>query len=374
MKALFLIFHGFGESNGISKKIHYQINAFQQCGIDIQSCYYEVDSSGNRKWMIDKNVLINFGEGILAKLKKRFYYKPIIDHILNADYDFIYIRYDHNANPFTISLINRIKKEGIKIVMEIPTFPYDKEYTGIRMKSELLIDKCFRRKFAKKLDAIVTFSNADNIFGKRTIKISNGIDFNSIPIKQKMNDTSKELHLLGVAEIHFWHGFDRIVKGLANYYSTNPNYKVYFHIVGEFTSERERNDILVPLHENNLDNYVYFYGKKHGKELDILFDKADIGIGSLARHRSGITYIKTLKNREYAARGIPFIYSEIDDDFEEMPYILKVPADETPIDIEQIVQFYKEEKWDTHTIRDSIKHLSWKNQMQKVIKEIFKTA
>ncbi len=34
--------------------------------------------------------------------------------------------------------------------------------------------------------------------------------------------------------------------------------------------------------------------------------------------------IKTLKNREYAARGIPFIYSEIDDDFENMPYIIKV--------------------------------------------------
>ncbi|MEG2480028.1 MAG: hypothetical protein RSA50_07120, partial [Mucinivorans sp.] len=43
---------------------------------------------------------------------------------------------------------------------------------------------------------------------------------------------------------------------------------------------------------------------------DDLFEQADIAIGSLARHRSGITTIKTLKNREYAARGIPFIYSE----------------------------------------------------------------
>ena len=68
-----------------------------------------------------------------------------------------------------------------------------------------------------------------------------------------------------------------------------------------------------------------------GKELDELFDLADFAIGSLARHRSHIDKIKTLKNREYAARGIPFIYSETDEDFDRMPYILKAPADESAI-------------------------------------------
>ena len=58
-----------------------------------------------------------------------------------------------------------------------------------------------------------------------------------------------------------------------------------------------------------------------GKELDELFDLADFAIGSLARHRSHIDKIKTLKNREYAARGIPFIYSETDEDFDRMPSI-----------------------------------------------------
>ena len=69
---------------------------------------------------------------------------------------------------------------------------------------------------------------------------------------------------------------------------------------------------------------------RHGEELDELFEQADMGIGSLARHRSGITHIKTLKNREYAARGLPFIYSEMDSDFEGKPYILKAKADGKP--------------------------------------------
>lgn len=64
----------------------------------------------------------------------------------------------------------------------------------------------------------------------------------------------------------------------------------------------------------HIEKQVIFHGQKMGKELDELFDLADFAIGSLARHRSHIDKIKTLKNREYAARGIPFIYSETDED------------------------------------------------------------
>lgn len=110
------------------------------------------------------------------------------------------------------------------------------------MKLDLLVDRCFRRKLAAQLDGIVTFSDAETIFGGHTIRISNGIDFDAIPQKITRNDTSRELHLIGVAEVHYWHGFDRIIKGMADYYATHPSYKVYFHIVGALTGERERRD------------------------------------------------------------------------------------------------------------------------------------
>ena len=92
-----------------------------------------------------------------------------------------------------------------------------------------------------------------------------------------------------------------------------------------------------------------------------------MAIGSLARNRSGIIHIKTLKNREYAARGLSFIYSEIDSDFENKPYILKAKADESPIDIYQIIEFYKRQKLSPEQIRNSILSLSWKSQMNKVL-------
>ena len=204
---------------------------------------------------------------------------------------------------------------------DIPTYPYDQEYFSVKEKIELYTDKLFRHTFCKYIDAIITYSNDTEIFGKRTIRLSNGIDFNHIPLRNSTKKINNELHLIGVAEIHFWHGFDRLIKGLGAYYNSNPEYKVYFHLVGNMSGKREQNEILTPIKEYGLAPYVTLYGAKHGEELNELFNRADFAIGSLGRHRSGIYNIKTLKNREYAARGLAFMYSEIDEDFDQMPYI-----------------------------------------------------
>ena len=146
---------------------------------------------------------------------------------------------------------------------------------------------------------------------------------------------------------------------------------VFFHIVGYFFSPIEEEEITHIINEYHLEPYVILHGKKHGEELDEIFDKCDFGIGSLGRHRVGITDIKTLKNREYAARGIPFIYSENDSDFDIKPYVLKAPADDTAIDIEEIIHFYQNLNVSPQVIRNSIKNLSWKNQMKIVIDTLF---
>ena len=366
MKALFLIFHGFNPANGISKKIHYQVNGLKACGVDTRLCYMD-ETTGRKLRMVDNHVLRDYGSGLKSKLLKRTEYSSIIEYARKERIDFVYMRSDHNANPFTIHMVRKLKEIGIKVVMEIPTYPYDQEYESLSRRKFLFIDQCFRKILARQLCGIVTFSDYPIIFGKPALQISNGVDFSQIPLKRKINDTNHELHLIGVAEIHYWHGFDRLVKGLANYYQTHPSYKVYFHIIGEFFGEREKKEILPVIKQHGLEEYIILHGARHGKELDDLFEQADMAIGSLARHRSGIIHIKTLKNREYAARGLSFIYSEIDSDFENKPYILKAKADESPIDIYQIIEFYKRQKLSPEQIRNSILSLSWKSQMNKVL-------
>jgi hypothetical protein len=146
---------------------------------------------------------------------------------------------------------------------------------------------------------------------------------------------------------------------------------VYFHLVGGVIDNMmcQFKQIIKQYH---IAPYVIFHGKLFGEQLTQVFSQCQFAIGSLARHRSGITVIKTLKNREYATRGIPFIYSERDCDFDQQPYVLKAPANESPIDIQQIIDFIDHFMMRPEDIRKTVEHLTWKIQMDRVITETSK--
>ena len=128
------------------------------------------------------------------------------------------------------------------------------------------------------------------------------------------------------------------------------------------------NNVFAPIiNQYGIQDKIIFHGQLFGDELTKVFNQCQFAIGSLGRHRSGITVIKTLKNREYATRGIPFIYSEQDSDFDQQPYVLKAPADESPLDIQQIVDFMDVYAMKPEEIRKTVERLTWKIQMQKLI-------
>ncbi len=374
MKGLFLVFHGFGATNaGISKKIISQKKALESCGLDVNLCYMTIDQNGYHKRMIDDRVLENYGSGVTAKIKKRISYSVLFKYILNNNINLLYIRSFHNTNPVLLHFLKKIRRSNIKTIMEIPTYPYDQEYQNVPVSDRIrfCMDKLFRKRMSRYISHIVTFSNEKYIFGIPTINISNGVDFDLIKLKTKVNANPTLLHLIGVAEIHFWHGFDRVLEGMAVYYKEHHSIIVTFDIIGDGVPD-EIAKLKAITSVNQLGSYVRFHGSKSGKELDQLFEEADMGIASLGRHRSNIKFIKPLKNREYAARGIPFVYSEIDDDFEEMPYIMKAPASDSPLNIEDVVKFFYSNKFEPFEIRKTIEEkLSWKVQMKKVIDTVF---
>ena len=376
MKILFLIYHGFSEYSGISKKIRYQIKGLRENGHEVHVCTYFIREDGHRVRMIDDDVVIeDYGSGQWAAIKQRFSFKRLTDYVIENGFEFVYARSFHNANPATVKMFKRFKAYGIASVIEIPTYPYDQEYSGTSSwenKIKLMLDKLYRKKLASQTDAIVTFTNDKEIFGQRTVCISNGIDYDHIPMQKKLPHPDNEIHLIGVAEVHYWHGYDRLIAGLGEYYKQKRKKIVYFHVVGGVANSEMYDSVHAQgFHElivkYGIEKYVIFHGQKFGDELDSLFNQADFAIGSLARHRSGITYIKTLKNREYAARGIPFIYSETDEDFEQMPYIIKAPADESPVCLDEIVKFLENRQFEPEDIRRSIGHLTWSEQMKKVV-------
>ena len=378
MRILFLVYHGFSEYSGISKKIHYQVKGFRENGYEVHLCYYGFAGNGHRCRFVDDKVIKDYGKGVIAGLRQRIDYGCIYDYCKQNGIQFVYARCFQNANPWLIRLFRRLRALGIRTVTEIPTYPYDQEFATFPRKQryELKIDQLFRNRLAQEMSAIVTFSDAQEIFGQRTIRISNGVDFDSIPIHQYQPPKDGSIHLIGVAEVHLWHAYDRLIAGLGEYYNnTQSPCQVYFHIVGGVhPHERYKPNAFHPGLQAIIDKYgiqdkIIFHGTLFGEQLDQVFNQCCFAIGSLGRHRSGITVIKTLKNREYATRGIPFIYSEQDSDFDDQPYVIKVSPDESPVDVQEILDFINVHSFKAEEIRKTVEHLSWKIQMRRVIDE-----
>ena len=184
MKILFLVYHGFSEHSGISKKIHYQVKGLRENGHEVHLCYYDFSPEGHRCRYVDGEVIKDYGTNSLGALHQRFEYNSVYEYCKNNGIQFVYARCFQNANPWLIRFFHRLNRLGIKSVTEIPTYPYDQEFAAFSFKFRmgLKIDQLFRNRLAREMAAMVTFSDAEQIFGQRTIRISNGVDFDSIPI------------------------------------------------------------------------------------------------------------------------------------------------------------------------------------------------
>lgn len=374
MKGIFIIFESLAEYNGISKKISAQVRGFKNNNVPTKLTSLIDDTKIKSNYLcriVDGQIIETYSKNrFLNRIQRVASFKRLYDYINTNEINFVYIRYVHTANPFFINFLRKIKDRDIKILIEIPTYPYDDEYKNASLKQKmfLIIEKLYRKKFKHYVDYIITVQNYNSILGVNTIKIGNGIDISTIPFIKSSNCLDS-INLIGVASLNLAHGFDRIIQGLSKYYALSPSKNVYFHIVGNSnTTEAMKYKQLAVKY--NLTNYVIFHGRKYGNELNSLFSISDIGIGCLGNHRKGIFEARSLKNREYCARGIPFIYSERDEDFDDKPFIFKAPADETPINIINVVEFLNKNLFDKNQMRDyAERYLTWDYQIEKLINQ-----
>ncbi|MBB6062790.1 glycosyltransferase involved in cell wall biosynthesis [Thermosipho japonicus] len=303
---------------------------------------------------------------ILRRMKEIF--DILIDYIKSEKIETAYVRNLLPWNYFAVKFIKKLRKIEKVVILDVPTYPYDKELSKIN----LILDSFYNKHLKGKIDFIVTTSDESKIYGIKAIKITNGIDVKRYKLKRKI-EKEDEINLIGVANVSPWHGYDRVIRGLKEYYKDSPNVKVFFHIVGE---GRGLNNLKALTKNLGLTEYVIFHGYKTGERLDEIFDISNIAIGSLGLHRIGLLKSSTLKLREYCARGIPFIFSSTDEDFEEsFEFMFRVPSDESPINIKEILNFYKHIKNKNYpSLMRSYaeRKLSWNNKMKKIVDELKK--
>jgi len=290
--------------------------------------------------------------------------------------DFIYLRYPR-SDPFYLLFLRQVKKHCPKTIIfaEIPTYPYDQEYDKkVSLKEKLIIflDKATRNQLKKYIDRIVVVSYQGRVFDIPSISIANGIDVDNIQtILNLPQSLEKEIHLIAVANVSLWHGYDRIIAGLRDYYQkeiTLP--KVFLHIVSPVTKTmQELNEII---ENSQLSDYIIFHGAQQGEELEKIFQKCQIGIGDLGTHRRGIKQTSALKVREYIARGIPLISSAEDSDISDnFPYLLKIPPDDSSVKIPEIINFaqkiYQDPEFPQKMREFAYVKLDWSIKLREII-------
>ncbi len=378
MKLIYLCRFFNPQSTGVNKKIAAQVEHLANHGVD--SIIYSISASDSQQY-IGKNIKqvripsTERPSGLIGKIRREYQFdlafKDIISALISTlkAQDIIYFRI-----PYPSLHLSRILRQPrlCKIIVEYQTI----EPLEHRLAGEywcLLIDFLFGNDIRKYTDGIVGVTDEITQYEvsrsgdckKPHVTIGNGFDVASVPARQPPAYTGDDLHLLCVANVSRWHGLDRLLHGLATY---NGTPKVILHIAGDGAELPHLQKLAGDL---GISDRVVFHGFTTGKALDALFDQCHIAVGSLGIHRIGLKEASILKAREYCARGIPFIYGISDPDFPaDFPYILHLPADESPIDIKQVLAFAKKVCADPDhpqkMHRYAEEHLDWSVKMKKL--------
>ncbi|GAA5000597.1 glycosyltransferase family 4 protein [Acinetobacter puyangensis] len=367
-KIVYFTLHDMSDvSSGVSKKIKSQIKAL--------GCYADVYlASINDDYFIIQDVngkVIEKIKIVIHKyIEKYKIYNLLHDFIQKNNINVFYIRQFFSDFLF-IRLLTKLKIENHKIfnVLEIPTYPYDYESKTLIKKIFNGIDKFYRTKYYLVLDKIVTYSSDQYIFDVPCINISNGIDEREILNNLLKIKKNASINFISVSSLQYWHGVDRFIEGLNNYYKNNPEIIVKIFIVGP--DNEESKSLKNKVKEYNIVKYVEFSGYMSGDKLEEIYQNSNVGLGSLGRHRTGIADLSSLKNKEYCAKGLPFIYSENDRDFDQTQFIYKVSPDDKPIEIDSVIKWYNSHQFNSEEIAEYAKKYIWKNQMKVVLDDLY---
>lgn len=370
-KLLYITRYSIDEAFNLKKKFDGQIAAFRNLGFDV----YYIGYDRNNLYLIHNDEQIVYGRThfkIPSYLHTQFYndlHKAAVKAIKEISFDYVYWR---SAPLFSSSckVAETAKERGAKLVLEIPTFPSSREETmnGIR-RVFALYEKQFSERFNNFVDYYVVIGEdaKGEHRGKPAINIENGIDISNVPVRKPVNDKDA-IHLLALASMSYWHGYDRLIKSLAEY---KGDRNVIIHMVGgnDGGCLPEWKELTQQL---KLDNKVIFHGQMSGEDLDKMFDLCDIGINALAMYKKQFKVTMELKSREYIARGLPFVCTVFDpalNDSKEQWWI-KIPNDNNIPDMEEIIEFAIEMRNKPQHVVElrnfAERRLTWEDQYLKV--------
>lgn len=326
---IFIVYDDLSIQNGVNKKIINQIDTMNHVGLKVFP--YQM-KKGEGKALYKLLYRLPF-----SNISPKWEYSYIFEEV-----EFIYLRRPLFLSIWTISLLRKIRRKNpkVKILYEIPTYPYDKEITKNKKNIPIYIKDVFNRRLLKKyIDRICILTNEKQIFGIPTIKIWNGYDFDKV--KQRVPSIDEGVvNIAIVAQFDSWHGYERLISGLRSYYANGGKRNIKLHFAGDGPEKRHYEELSK---ENGIEEHVIFYGMLPYNRLMELYNNCDIGASSFGMYKINIDYGCTLKTREYLAKGLPIISGcrlDINDIEGLNEFVLNFPNNSSEVDFNKIVKFY----------------------------------
>ncbi len=332
-------------TDGVCCKIDSEIKTFIDAGLHVDKIYLLNKDIHFLKDGLDRII------GHTGKYKKIVAYMNMYKCIKNAKYDWIYNRYGM-FDPFYIRVLKRLNKNGARILIEVPTYPYKWERNkGLLNWILFFLDSICLGSASKYIDRVLTYSNDKTIWNVPTINIINGINVGLYRQKGMNKAHDKQINLVAIALMQPSHGYERIIKGISEYYKLSKGrYEVFLHLIGDGPELSFYKNIVI---DNSLEKYVFFHGRMDQEQIADFIDGMDLGVCALAGYKKNVFLTSELKSREYIVRGIPFVYA-CDMDIEDKldgDMAIKFENNDSVIDINRIVEFYEE-------IKDSYQRIS----------------
>ena len=356
----------------LKQKFDGQIKAFNQLGY--QTLFIAFDKKHFYLLDGEKKTVIGNTHFILPNYYHTFIYtdiyKAVIKVARKVDIDIVYYR---EAPIFarTLFMMQLFRKQNCRIIQEIPTYTRDIKENELSFFRKIF--KLYSNIWAKRVKTLPSLyvfigdGNLNTFCGVPAVRIENGIDPDLMPTREPIND-KESIHILALSSMSYWHGYDRLIKSLAEYTSDK---KVIIHMVGNDDGGCMA-DWKRIVKNHGLENKVIFHGALYGRELDDMFNLCDIGINSMGMYRKGFEYTSELKNREYISRGLPFVSSVYDVVLDGLDKDLwyEISNDDSIPSMDGIIEFALRVK-QNDTCKDrlheyAVKNMTWKVQYKKV--------
>lgn len=281
----------------------------------------------------NKLVNLNTNEVLISRINGYLFYQQLCSIISDYKIDFCYLRNPTKGLTFIsfIFFLKKIRNRNIRLLVEIPTYPFIQEFNRKKKIIYLLFWPLIKKELKMlKSDLLICSENLIN-FSNSYSRITNYfIDYPLSSPSFEKSDDFNNLNFVLSANLARWHNAEKMFDLIKRY---TGSVSIKFYIISPETKEVKRLKLILSC-SKKLNKKIEFISSEDSFKINDIYNNINIGVDSLGRKKSNYS----LKSREYASRGIPFIKSHSDSYFDSSTYVFTLNDEST---IDEIIKWYK---------------------------------